>query len=107
MNLPAQLTTTVPSGTLRFVPTARILPSLMIMVAFVSVVFASFTMVALVNAYCPCLGSATPFSGKVDWARANLPRSKTLHAMRQLFAFFMLNVLDYFVWELKFRRGLI
>ena len=50
MNLPLQFTSTAPAGTLILSPTATIFPSLITRVAFVNVVVASFTMVALVKA---------------------------------------------------------
>ena len=50
MYFPLQSTSTAPAGIFKPLPTATIFPSLTTIVAFVMVVPASFTMVALVKA---------------------------------------------------------
>jgi hypothetical protein len=59
---------TASAGIFMLFPTATIFLSRIIKVAFDKIVFASFTMVAFVNAYDFCKGSATPLTGKVTWA---------------------------------------
>src|SRR5436189_5489004 len=104
MYLPEQFTSTAPAGTFRLVPTATIFPSFVSRVALVSVVMPSLTMVALVNAYCPCLGSLIPFSGNVDCDKAIFENSIMPQANNRLLAFLMCN--KFFLCKSIFRRGL-
>ena len=59
-------------GTVILFPTATIFLSRITSVAFGKMVLASFTIVAFVNAYAFCEGSATPLTGKVVCATAGI-----------------------------------
>ncbi len=65
MYLPLQSTVTASLDMATEVPAATIFLLLIKRVAFVKVLLASFTIVAFVNAYVFCDGSAMPFTGKV------------------------------------------